>query len=106
MSVSPCLRAPANASEISYVAMSVEPSEMVYMCIAIEVDGVLERKIHKLEVPALDSLAFWAADSPFSRSPVLNSDGGSFAVSAWAYTGPLLSSTLAVSDTKINLDTP
>jgi len=48
---------------------------------AVEVDGVLERKIHKLEVPALDSLAFWAADSPFSKSPVLNSDGGSFAVS-------------------------
>ena len=34
--------------EYTHVAVSVESQWLVYLCIAVKVDGVFERKIHKL----------------------------------------------------------
>ena len=40
--------APASMDEYTHVAVSVESQWLVYLCIAVKVDGVFERKIHKL----------------------------------------------------------
>jgi hypothetical protein len=68
---------PANTAEFEKTLedVHIESHEAAYLYVAVEVDGILERKFHKIKVPSYDSLAFWTDGSPSITNAVLNPDG-------------------------------